>query len=132
MSKIILLFLLLGITTAGTTRAQPNGTPINIKQGMSYNKARQALIKAGWQTVTMHIRPNGTPVCNSDNQDCKYPEIDACSGTGMGFCKMFFYDGESKYLELITAGGPPPDAEVDSWTKSKIEPNIEPEEPSVE
>lgn len=106
---------------------------IKIKQGMPYLKARKLLLADGWQTVTVHATPNGTPICFkvedmepsdefyeelSNSQSCKYVEIDSCSGTGMGFCNMIFYDGEKTYLTVITDGGEPPDAQVNKWSKS--------------
>lgn len=127
-SRFITLALMVGVISPVFAKDQLSSILIHIKQGMPYAKARKALLHDGWQTVTMHVRPNGTPVCNEDNQDCKYPEIEACSGSGMGYCKMFFYDGGKTYLELITEGGSPPDAVVNSWTKSKKPPKIEPEE----
>ena len=110
--RFIIFTLMVGVIPSAFAKAQPSMIPIHIKQGMSYTKARKALLQDGWQTVTMRVHPNGSPVCDIDNQDCKYLEIDGCSGSGEGFCKMYFYDGENTYLELITAGGPPPDAEV--------------------
>lgn len=89
--------------------------PIKIKKGMPYVEARKTLINAGWQTVTAHTTPNGTPVCFkvqeqedeslANSEVCKYEEIDSCSGTGMGFCAMSFFDGEETYLSITTAGG---------------------------
>ena len=108
--------------------------PIKIKKGMPYTEARKVLLDAGWQTVTAHTTPNGTPVCfkveymkpNEQGYDdlvkseaCNYEEIDSCSGTGMGFCGMSFFDGEGIYLSITTAGGEPPDAEINSWRKVK-------------
>ncbi len=37
----------------------------------------------------------------------------------MGFCKMWFYDGDGGYLVVRTMGGPPPRAYVDSWYRTK-------------
>jgi len=108
--------------------------PINIKQEMPYVEAREKLLGDGWQTVTAHRTPNGTPVCfkvadldpYEDPEDyeslinteaCGYEEIDDCSGSGMGFCKMIFFDGDKTYLDLITVGGEPPDATVEGWSK---------------
>lgn len=97
--------------------------PVRIKQDMNYLKARKNLLRDGWQVVKVHTTPNGTPICDSDNQDCKYIEINACSGTGMGFCKMTFYDGYGIHLEVITQGGSPPDAVINGWNYTK-EPDI--------
>lgn len=103
--------------------------PIKIKKGMPYIDARKILLNSGWQTVTAHTTPNGTPVCFkvqeqeddslANSEACKYEEIDTCSGTGMGFCGMSFFDGEETYLSITTAGGEPPEAEINSWRKIK-------------
>ena len=124
LKAVFLVFLIM----ANNTFAE--SLPIKLKKGMPYLKARQILLNTGWQTVVMHITPNGSPICNMSNWDekvqeisCKYEEIEACSGTGMGFCSMYFFDGEDKYLHIITAGGEPPDAEINSWQKVKKLPN---------
>jgi hypothetical protein len=76
----------------------------------------------------MNTTPNMTPVCWStweDDELCKFQEIAACSGTGMGFCLMYFHDGNGKFLRIRTVGGSPPDARVDTWSKSTTPPEIE-------
>ncbi len=94
--------------------------PINTKQGMQYKTARKTLLGNGWQMVTMKTLPNGTPVCYdyaySNGCDGFY-EVEDCSGTGMGFCLMFFYDGDKTYLKIVTSGGAPADAHIVSWKK---------------
>ncbi len=109
-----------------TSRVFAENLPINIKKGMPYLKARKILIKKGWQTVAMHTTAHGTPICSMGSSEeyvpkiaCKYEEIEDCSGTGMGFCSMYFFDGENKYLQVITAGGEPPAAQIHSWIKEK-------------
>jgi len=113
--------------------------PIHIKQKMPYLKARQKLLDDGWQTMSMHVFPNGTPNCDHghiDNQNCTYLEIDSCSGTGMGYCMMYFHDGEGKFLEITTVGGHPPsepsepseereETVIESWGLSKKQPQID-------
>lgn len=102
--------------------------PIDVGQGMPYEQAREALISSGWQAIAMHTTPNMSPVCWSDwagEESCKYQEIDSCSGSGMGFCLMYFYDGKAKYLKVRTVGGSPPDARIDTWGKSTTPPTIE-------
>jgi hypothetical protein len=103
--------------------------PIKIRQGMEYAQARKILIDSGWQTVNANRTPNGQPVCFlvasmqdwsfQDNVACNYNEIEVCSGTGMGFCKMIFYDGDNSFLSVVTAGGRPPDALIHNWSKEK-------------
>jgi hypothetical protein len=111
--------------------------PIKIKQGMEYGQARKLLIDSGWQAVNANRTPNGAPVCFlvatmqsfsfQDDVACKYNEIDACSGTGMGYCKMIFHDGNGGFLSVITSGGQPPDAVIDNWSKeASFEANVIP------
>jgi hypothetical protein len=105
--------------------------PIKIKQGSSYLKSKKILIDSGWQTVNMHTKPNGTPLCwnddmkDSDSYSCEYTEVDNCSGNGQGFCGMNFFDGDQTYLRIITVGGPPPDASIHSWEKTNKVPDID-------
>ncbi|WP_419204175.1 hypothetical protein [Bordetella trematum] len=119
--------------------------PIKIKKEMEYSEARASLLKSGWQPVVAHMAANGTPICYEvvdldpqddryadlvDSEACKYEEIEACSGSGMGFCSMKFFDGRKNYLSVITAGGSPPDAFVRSWSLSdKRGDEAEPEQP---
>ena len=94
---VILTFLLTSCSSQSPLPAlSENRTvqslPINIKQGMPYLEARGILIKDGWQIITMHTTPNGTPSCWMSDWDetkspkisCDYAEVDSCSGTGMG------------------------------------------------
>jgi hypothetical protein len=104
---------------------------------MEYGQARQILIDSGWQAVNANRTPNGAPVCFlvatwqswsfKDDIACKYNEIEACSGTGMGYCKMIFHDGDGGFLSVITSGGKPPSAVIDGWKKeTSFEANVIP------
>ena len=42
-----------------------------------------------------------------------YPEVEACSGTGLGFCLFIFKDSNGKRFKITTAGRNP--LEVVSW-----------------
>lgn len=102
---------------------------VTINQGMEYGQARKILMDSGWQAVTANKLPNGTPVCYlvatmqdwsyQNDKACEYNEIDACSGTGMGFCKMMFHDGYKTFLSVITSGGSPPEAVIHEWSKEQ-------------
>ncbi|MDJ0843354.1 hypothetical protein [Crocosphaera sp.] len=46
-------------------------------------------------------------ICNN------YPEVDACSGTGVGFCLFTFTDSNGKQFNITTAGRNP--LEVVGW-----------------
>jgi hypothetical protein len=127
MRKIFALFAIAMISISMQVSAKE--PLIKIKKGMPYIEARKILLDAGWQTVTAHTTPNGTPVCFkvqeqedeslANSEACNYEEIDSCSGSGMGFCEMIFFDGEKTYLSITTDGGEPPEAEINSWRKVK-------------
>lgn len=127
MRKVFVLFSIATISISMEVSAKE--LPIKIKKGMPYIEARKILLDAGWQTVTAHTTPNGTPVCFkvqeredeslASSEACNYEEIDTCSGSGMGFCNMNFFDGEETYLAITTAGGEPPEAEINGWRKVK-------------
>lgn len=127
MRKVFAVFAIVIISISIKVSAKE--LSIEIKKGMPYIEARKILLDAGWQTVTAHTTPNGTPVCFkvqeqedeslANSEACNYEEIDSCSGTGMGFCGMKFFDGEETYLSITTDGGEPPEAEINRWIKVK-------------
>ena len=72
--------------------------------GTPYAIAREAVIAAGW-------RPVITPACaenvGGEAAICReLPELEVCSGTGAGYCRMAFGSADgSDVLVLRTAGG---------------------------
>ena len=84
--------------------------PIPLKQGMPYNKARSALINAGWQAEPKTVRADSeessaeATSCNkgSDFNDkmCKqFEEWDGCGHV----CDMYFIDAQNnKRLRVMT------------------------------
>ncbi len=102
---------------------------IKLKKGMPYEEARKLLINAGWRPIVAHSTAKGAPLCFkvkdtgdsslASDEACKYKEIDSCSGSGVGFCAMKFFDGKDTYLTVTTVGGEPPDANVNSWQNVK-------------
>ena len=73
-------------------------------QNLPINKAREMLAKAGWGPT-----PRATPVREAEDVRAfdlakrGVPEVDSCSGTGMGFCR-FDYQGPAGSLAVITVG----------------------------
>jgi hypothetical protein len=74
-------------------------------EGMSYPKARRVVLSYGWKPLLGECIGGGT----SDDICKRYPEIGNCSGTGLGFCDLYFINKNNKKrcLTLITVGGPP-------------------------
>jgi hypothetical protein len=111
------------VCLSGNCKKSNTELSINIRQEMKYEKARKKLLNDGWQTVKMHTTPNGSPKCwksweSSTSYSCKFEEIDDCSGTGMGFCLMWFSDANNNFLRIRTSGGEPPLATIDLWEKT--------------
>lgn len=72
--------------------------------GTPYADAREAVLRAGW-------RPIITPACaenvGGEARICReLPELEACSGTGEGLCRLAFADAAgSQTLMVRTKGG---------------------------
>lgn len=78
--------------------------------GMTYHRARQTLLLAGWQ-------PRRTKAYTGTDQDPDishgngklfwnrgYIEVEACAGTGVGTCSFLFEDVYGNRLRVITEG----------------------------
>lgn len=83
-------------------------TPIPIITNLTYEEARERLIKAGWQPRLNHWS-------HSSNFDMQYGnglhfwnkgyhEIRHASGTGLSFCSFGFIDVYGHQLVIVTAG----------------------------
>lgn len=87
-----------------------------VRQGMAYPQARRMLLARGWRP---HQRES-TQGCGETlpDQRCSlFPELQACSSTGLGLCRFEWMSPEGGKLVVITAGGDPRgDAgEVHDW-----------------
>ena len=58
----------------------------------------------GWQVPII----NYSEKCEWMKEICEqYPEVDDCSGTGIGFCSFIFTDSQNKQFYITTAGREP-------------------------
>ncbi|MFB2772157.1 hypothetical protein ACE1AT_23155 [Pelatocladus sp. BLCC-F211] len=73
---------------------------LDLKEGMSYQKARELLIKQGWQPHIQGEPPNlnNTPV--RELFDFGYEEVKDCSGTGVGACLFEFTNKAGEILSV--------------------------------
>ena len=73
-------------------------------QNLPINNARDMLAQAGW-TPARRARPvsKAEDIRAFDLAKRGVPEVDSCSGTGMGFCR-FDYQGPAGSLAVITVG----------------------------
>jgi hypothetical protein len=98
------------ITSLISIQAFAGSLPIPLKQGMPYDKARSALIDAGWQTEPRTVRrmPDmssaeasscGISAEFSDKMCRQFEEWDGCGHV----CDMFFIDATNgKRLRVMT------------------------------
>jgi hypothetical protein len=88
-------------TSADSTGDRSPQVP-NLEVGMSYDRARQLIIEAGWQPIatTTDNPQDGT----ASWRERGYNEVVACSGTGMGFCRFEFGAADNRKLVVVTAG----------------------------
>ncbi len=94
---------------------------------MEIRKARNILLNIGWQNsllCTLYQMALLNVGILNQMIYCHFKEIDSCSGTGMGFCKMCFMM-EMELFIVRTMGGPPPRAYVDGWYRTKDRPKID-------
>jgi hypothetical protein len=69
--------------------------PKNVK----YEVVRARLLKDGYTPV-----PQKGGCDDYDNRCKRYPETEACSGTGMGYCKFIWHAPDNGIYEIVTIG----------------------------
>jgi len=117
--KLLLITLLL---TFNLLHAKSSG---HIEKGMNYEKARKILLNSGWKPLIMHPNSKCWKTYQDENvYSCKFKEIDDCSGTGLGYCQMWFYDNNHNFLSITTVEGEPPSSIINSWKKTTKKPKI--------
>lgn len=74
----------------------------SLKKGMSYAQARTKLTSAGWKPIAA---PGPDKGCSPGREDVceRYPEAEACSGTGLGFCS-FGWSKNAARADISTSG----------------------------
>ena len=79
--------------------------------------------KPGWHSCrpagrhrrrSLHSPPKSVAV-RASKSAAPYPETEACSGTGMGFCAFRFRNAQGLILAITTTGEELPDLTVFDW-----------------
>lgn len=78
-------------------------------EDMTYPDARAVILKLGWIPAGEDCGGGGT----GETTCADFPEIDYCSGTGMGYCTMTFRRRD-RCLYVTTTEGPPKRGLTDS------------------
>lgn len=71
-------------------------------EDMTYPDAREVILMLGWIPAGEDCGGGGT----GETTCADFPEIDYCSGTGMGYCTMTFRRRD-RCLDVLTTEGPP-------------------------
>ena len=79
--------------------AQTSGLP-RFKKGESYKTVRAKMLKAKWKPF--HAA-DADECYDGDARCANRPEMEHCSGTGLGFC-AFLWKRKGKTVKIITAG----------------------------
>ncbi|MBZ8181911.1 hypothetical protein [Oscillatoria salina] len=74
----------------------------NINKSEPYRDLRSELIDLGWQPLTFPPGNEFDSVRNDIMRLEGWREVEACSGTGLGFCLFVFDDGEGNRLSITT------------------------------
>jgi hypothetical protein len=73
-----------------------------LKAGEDYSSVRSKMLSDGW--VPFHSKDADN--CAEFDRRCKgRPEVEACSGTGLGYCKFLWKKGK-KIIALCTVDDP--------------------------
>lgn len=81
----------------------PDGDPKGLRlEDMTYPEAREVIIAMGW----IPAGDGCSGFIAGDTTCSDFPEIDSCSGTGMGYCAMTFRRGD-RCLDVLTTEGSP-------------------------
>lgn len=87
-----------------------------LKKDMPYAQARLALLSAGWSPSPQEPAQSAEQRCGVRVEICSaYPETEACSGTGMGFCAFRFRNARGLILAITTTGEGLTDLTVYDW-----------------
>jgi hypothetical protein len=96
----------LALACAGFVASTSYGKPVPkfVKKDAPYGEAlRNRLKRNGWVHHGTALRQVGTCL-DSDERCVVYPEAEACSGTGLGFCSMIWKHRDGTLLVVTTAG----------------------------
>jgi len=102
MCKALVIFAFAIASTAAAAIAN-TFAPINIRQGMTYDQAREILVADGWQPIQKIWRDKDRE-CPDFLDRCKWPETQQCSATGIGHCLAFFGDIYGNKLNVYSNG----------------------------
>ena len=104
------------VLLAGSVLQAAGADNAALKKDMPYAQARLALLSAGWSPSPQESAQSAESVAvRASKSAAPYPETEACSGTGMGFCAFRFRNAQGLILAITTTGEELPDLTVFDW-----------------
>ncbi|MBX3281089.1 MAG: hypothetical protein KF756_01290 [Acidobacteria bacterium] len=106
-SRFLFYSIVLVIGLASAAYAQRSEWPV-FKKGEDYSSVRKKLEKAGWTPY----RRDDADTYYDDSLDANgkqirstYPELNTCSGTGVGYCTFTWLSPRRRPATITTVGG---------------------------
>jgi hypothetical protein len=98
-------------------------TPPALQQGEPYDQARSRLLQGGWRLETGADPAGGCGAALPNSRCQRYPELGACSLTGLGLCRFRWRAPDGGGWAVITQGGELNGTAgmVQSWFEEKTE-----------
>ncbi|MGF7051888.1 hypothetical protein GGC47_001053 [Bosea sp. OAE752] len=96
----VLIGAALSLIAAGTIAAERLPS---FPKGTTYGNARPSLQAIGWQPVENKDRAD---ICSENDDRCRWPEAEYCSGTGVGACLYRWRRGDT-VIAIGTRGDDP-------------------------
>ncbi|PCH98419.1 MAG: hypothetical protein COB76_07080 [Alphaproteobacteria bacterium] len=86
---------------------------------MPYHDVREIIIQNGWKPYEREDRNYDTMGFHAEDliKNFGYIEVDACSGTGMGYCQFYFKNKHGVFLRVTSKESPFPgyDPDIDGF-----------------
>ena len=121
LAGLIYYSLLIGTADAQKTPKCSTSTKVPKIKDMIYHNARKLLLKEEWVPI-QPIYPKDKIPFNQTviyERFKPYPEVQGCSGTGLGYCTIFFTNQNYDILVITTVGEDDPNGKY-SATVSQV------------
>jgi hypothetical protein len=96
------VFLVLDIFLLSSCAIQSGQT---LLLNIPYHEARKIILQSGWKPAKIKRDEYGM-YSISHFLDLGYTEVDACSGTGKGYCRFVFQNDLGLFMEVTTQEAP--------------------------
>lgn len=114
--RLLLLTAALAFASLAARAEDARGAVAGLKKDRPYAEMRQKLLNAGWFAAPQDPAQFADQRCGARAEICDaYPETEACSGTGMGFCAFRFRSGDGAIIAVTTVGEGLADLTVYGW-----------------